>query len=103
MIGKLNTKMIIQQKMKKEELMSEASAGAMIDKLFKTGGDKHFQYGIAKLLNMTGVGVAMSMQKQNPKGFKNTMIAMGKDNKIKLSPNKAFGKKIRQDVQTTRC
>ena len=45
----------------------EASAGAMIDKLFKTGGDKMMtQYGIAKLLNMTGVGVAMSMQKQNP-------------------------------------
>ena len=35
MIGKLNTKMIIQQKMKKEELMSEPSAGAMIDKLLK--------------------------------------------------------------------
>ena len=36
MIGKLNTKMIIQQKMKKEDMMSEASAGAMIDKLFNT-------------------------------------------------------------------
>ena len=40
MIGKLNTKMIIQQKMKKEDMMSEASAGAMIDKLFNLKGDK---------------------------------------------------------------
>ena len=50
--------------------MSEPSAGAMIDKLFKTGGDKHFQYGIAKLLNMTGVGVAMSMQNKILKDLK---------------------------------
>ncbi len=65
----------------------------MIDKLFKTNGDKMMQYGVAKLLNMTGVKVAMAMQKQNPVGFKNTMVAMGKDNKIKLATNNALKKK----------
>jgi len=96
MIGKLQTKMIIQQKMRKEDMMSEASAGAMIDKLFNTGGDKMFQYGVAKLLNMTGVKVALAMQKQNPKGFENTMKAMGKDNKIKLATNNALMKMFKQ-------
>ena len=97
MIGTLNTKMIIQQKMKKEDVMSEASAGAMIDKLFKTGGDKNFQYGIAKLLNMTGVGVAMSMQKQNPQGFKNTMIELGKaKGKVKMPTNNRLLKMFKQ-------
>ena len=91
MIGTLNTKMLMQ---KENFEIVEASAGAMIDKLFKTGGDKNFQYGIAKLLNMTGVGVAMSMQKQNPIGFKNTMIAMGKDSKIKMAPNNPLAKRL---------
>ena len=55
-----------------------------------------FQYGVAKLLNMTGVKVAMAMQKQNPQGFKNTMVAMGKDNKIKLATNNALMKMFKQ-------
>lgn len=93
MIGTLNTKMILQ---KENFELVEASAGEMIDKLFKTGGDKMFQYGVAKLLNMTGVKVAMSMQKQNPIGFKNTMVAMGKDNKIKLATNNALMKMFKQ-------
>ena len=93
MIGTLNTKMILQ---KEDFELVEASAGEMIDKLFKTGGDKMFQYGVAKLLNMTGVKVAMSMQKQNPVGFKNTMVAMGKDNKIKLATNNALMKMFKQ-------
>ena len=34
---------------------------------------------------MTGVKVAMSMQKQNPVGFKNTMIELGKvKGKVKM-------------------
>ena len=93
MIGTLNTKMLMQ---KEDFELVEASAGEMIDKLFKTGGDKMFQYGVAKLLNMTGVKVAMSMQKQNPVGFKNTMVAMGKDNKIKLATNNALMKMFKQ-------
>ena len=93
MIGTLNTKMLMQ---KENFDIVEASAGAMIDKLFNTGGDKMFQYGIAKLLNMTGVKVAMAMQKQNPMGFKNTMVAMGKDNKIKLATNNALMKMFKQ-------
>ena len=93
MIGTLNTKMLMQ---KENFEIVEASAGEMIDKLFKTGGDKMFQYGVAKLLNMTGVKVAMSMQKQNPVGFKNTMVAMGKDNKIKLATNNALMKMFKQ-------
>ena len=83
MIGTLNTKMLMQ---KENFEIVEASAGEMIDKLFNAGGDRMMTQGIAKLLNMTGVDVALSMQKQNPAGFKNTMIAMGKDSKIKLAP-----------------
>ena len=83
MIGTLNTKMLMQ---KENFEIVEASAGEMIDKLFNAGGDRMMTQGIAKLLNMTGVDVALSMQKQNPTGFKNTMIAMGKDSKIKLAP-----------------
>ena len=93
MIGTLNTKMLMQ---KENFELVEASAGEMIDKLFKTNGDKMMQYGVAKLLNMTGVKVAMSMQKQNPVGFKNTMVAMGKDNKIKLATNNALMKMFKQ-------
>ena len=94
MIGTLNTKMLMQ---KENFEIVEASAGAMIDKLFKTGGDKNFQYGIAKLLNMTGVGVAMSMQKQNPVGFKNTMVALGKDKgKVKMPTNNRLLKMFKQ-------
>ena len=94
MIGTLNTKMLMQ---KENFEIVEASAGAMIDKLFKTGGDKMMQYGIAKLLNMTGVGVAMSMQKQNPVGFKNTMIDMGKaKGKVKMPTNDRLLKMFKQ-------
>ena len=94
MIGTLNTKLAMQ---KEDFELVEASAGAMIDKLFKTGGDKDFQYGIAKLLNMTGVKVAMSMQKQNPVGFKNTMVALGKEKgKVKMPTNNRLLKMFKQ-------
>ena len=95
MIGKLNTKMIIQQKMKKEDMMSEASAGAMIDKLFNLKGDKMAGYGVAKMLNMTGVKVVQQMQKQNPQGFLKTVQALGRDNKIKLTTDRALQKMFR--------
>ncbi len=98
LIGELSNQKMMQKEGVDEEVeqLVEASAGAMIDKLFKTGGDKMFQYGVAKLLNMTGVKVAMAMQKQNPKGFENTMKAMGKDNKIKLATNNALMKMFKQ-------
>ena len=83
MIGTLNTKMLMQ---KENFELVEASAGEMIDKLFNAGGDRMMTQGIAKLLNMTDVKVALAMQKQNPTGFKSTMIAMGKDSKTKLAP-----------------
>lgn len=70
-----------------EDVLLEASAGSMIDKLFNLKGDKDAQYGVAKMLNMTGVKVIQAMQKQNPKGFMNTVKALGKDNKIKLATN----------------
>ena len=75
-----------------EDVLLEASAGAMIDKLFNLKGDKDAQYGVAKMLNMTGVKVVQSMQKQNPKGFMNTVKALGRDNKIKLATNNALMK-----------
>ena len=69
------------------EIILEASAGEMIDKLFNLKGDKDAGYGVAKMLNMTGVKVVQSMQKQNPKGFMNTVKSLGKDSKIKLATN----------------
>ena len=70
-----------------EDVILEASAGEMIDKLFNLKGDKDAGYGVAKMLNMTGVKVVQQMQKQNPKGFMNTVKALGRDNKIKLATN----------------
>jgi hypothetical protein len=70
-----------------EEVILEASAADMIDKLFNLKGDKDAGYGVAKMLNMTGVKVVQSMQKQNPQGFLKTVKALGKDNKIKLATN----------------
>lgn len=79
-----------------EEIVSEEkksiSSLRMIDKLFNTKGDKMYQYGVAKMLTMTGVKVAQSMQKQNPKGFERTMIAMGKDPKVKLPIERSLQK-----------
>jgi len=75
-----------------EDVILEASAGEMIDKLFNLKGDKDAQYGVAKMLNMTGVKVIQSMQKQNPQGFLNTVKALGRDNKIKLATNNALMK-----------
>ena len=70
-----------------EDVILESSAEEMIDKLFNLKGDKDAGYGVAKMLNMTGVKVIQSMQKQNPQGFLNTVKALGKDNKIKLATN----------------
>ena len=75
-----------------EEILLEASAAGMIDKLFNLKGDKDAGYGVAKMLNMTGVKVIQSMQKQNPQGFLNTVKALGKDSKIKLATNNALMK-----------
>ena len=63
-----------------EELVLEASMGDMIKKVFNTDSETEAM-GIAKLLNMTDVKVALAMQKQNPKGFKKTTFGMGADNK----------------------
>jgi hypothetical protein len=70
-----------------EETLLEASAGAMIDKLFNLKGDKDSQYGVAKMLSMTGVKVVQSMQKQNPKGFEKLVAQLGKEKKITLPTN----------------
>ena len=74
-----------------EELVLEASMGDMIKKVFNTDSETEAM-GIAKLLNMTDVKVALAMQKQNPKGFMNTVKALGKDSKIKLATNNALMK-----------
>ena len=75
-----------------EEILLEASAAGMIDKLFNLKGDKDAGYGVAKMLNMTGVKVIQAMQKQNPQGFMNTVKALGKDKNIKLATNNALMK-----------
>ena len=69
------------------EVILEASAGGMIDKLFNLKGDKDSQYGVAKMLSMTGVKVAQSMQKQNPQGFAKLVAQLGKEKKITLPTN----------------
>lgn len=79
-----------------EEPLQEASALNMIDKAFKTKGDKEFQYGIAKLLNMTGIQVAKGMQKQNPKGFELMVKALADNTKVKLQTDKNLVKMMRQ-------
>ena len=63
-----------------EELVLEASSGEMIKKVFNTKSETEAM-GIAKLLSMTDVKVALGMQKQNPDGFKKTTFGMGADNK----------------------
>jgi len=75
-----------------EGVILEASAGGMIDQLFNLKGDKDAGYGVAKMLNMTGVKVVQAMQKQNPDGFMKTVKALGKDSKIKLATNNALMK-----------
>jgi hypothetical protein len=75
-----------------EEVILEASAGAMIDKLFNLKGDKESQYGVAKMLSMTGVKVVQSMQKQNPKGFDKLIVQLGKEKKITLPTDKKLQK-----------
>ena len=60
----------------------ELSTADMLKKVFNTDSENE-TLGIAKLLNMTDVKVALAMQKQNPKGFKKTVFAMGADNKNK--------------------
>ena len=74
-----------------EELVLEASMGDMIKKVFNTDSETE-SLGIAKLLSMTDVKVALAMQKQNPQGFLKTVKALGRDNKIKLATNKALMK-----------
>ena len=59
-----------------EELVLEASMGDMIKKVFNTKSETE-SLGIAKLLNMTDVKVALAMQKQNPKGFLRMAEKMG--------------------------
>ena len=77
--------------------MQEASAAGQIDKLFNLKGNKEAGYGVAKLLNMTGVKVAQQMQKQNSKGFMKTMIALGKEKgKMQLPTNNALMKMFKQ-------
>mgnify|MGYP000588880680 CR=1 FL=1 len=79
-----------------EEPLQEASALNKIDKAFNTKGDKEFQYGIAKLLNMTGIQVAKGMQKQNPKGFELMVKALADNTKVKLQTDKNLVKMMRQ-------
>lgn len=91
--GRLKTPMNVGTLIKEdEEVILEASAAGMIDKLFNLKGDKDAGYGVAKMLNITGVKVVQQMQKQNPKGFMDTVKALGKDNKIKLATNNALMK-----------
>lgn len=78
------------------ENLQEASALNMIDKAFNTKGDKEFQYGVAKLLNMTGIQVAKGMQKQNPKGFELMVKALADNTKVKLQTDNNIVKMMRQ-------
>ena len=81
LIGELTNEKLMQgEEVVEEEVILEASMGDMIKKVFNTDSETEAM-GIAKLLNMTDVKVALGMQKQNPKGFKKTTFAMGADNK----------------------
>mgnify|MGYP004000429477 FL=1 len=82
----------IEEEIVEEEVILEASAGEMIDKLFNLKGDKDSQYGVAKMLSMTGVKVVQSMQKQNPQGFSKLVAQLGKEKKITLPTNNKLQK-----------
>jgi len=83
LIGELTNEKLMQgEEVVEEEVILEASMGDMIKKVFNTKSETEAM-GIAKLLNMTDVKVALAMQKQNPKGFVKTTFAMGADNKNK--------------------
>jgi hypothetical protein len=82
----------IEEEIVEEEVILEASAGDMIDKLFNLKGDKDSQYGVAKMLSMTGVKVVQSMQKQNPQGFSKLVAQLGKEKKITLPTNNKLQK-----------
>ena len=80
-----------------QETFNEAAAEEMIDKLFNLKGNRIAGLGIAMLLNMTGVKVAQSMQKQNPQGFMKTVQAMGKETgKIKPATEKQVMKMFKK-------
>jgi len=82
----------IEEEIVEEEVILEASAGDMIDKLFNLKGDKDSQYGVAKMLSMTGVKVVQSMQEQNPQGFSKLVAQLGKEKKITLPTNNKLQK-----------
>ena len=67
------------EEIQKEFELVEASSGEMIDSVFKLKGNRIAGLGIAKLLSMTDVKVLFAMQKQNPRGFKKTIEAIGKE------------------------
>ena len=50
-----------------------------ISKVFKTKNPVEIK-GIDKLIDMSSIGVVQSMQKQNPRGFKKTVMSLGKLN-----------------------
>ena len=79
-LNSFDEEIVEEEVLEEEELVLEASMGDMIKKVFNTDSETE-SMGIAKLLNMTDVKVALAMQKQNPKGFKKTTFAMGADNK----------------------
>ena len=62
------------------DIILEVSSGDAIKQVFNTKSETE-SLGIAKLLSMTDVKVALAMQKQNPSGFKKTTFSMGADNK----------------------
>ena len=80
LIGELTNEKLMQGEEIVEEVILEASMGDMIKKVFNTDSETE-SLGIAKLLSMTDVKVALAMQKQNPSGFKKTTFSMGADNK----------------------
>ena len=82
----------IEEEIVEEEVILDSSAGEMIDKLFNLKGDKDSQYGVAKMLSMTGVKVVQSMQKQNPQGFSKLVAQLGKEKKITLPTNNKLQK-----------
>ena len=48
----------------------------IISKTFKTKNLTEIK-GIDRLIDMSNIGVVKSMQKQNPKGFKKTVLRLG--------------------------
>jgi hypothetical protein len=87
---------------KEEKDLDEAMAPheVKISKTFKTKNPIEIK-GIDKLIDMSSIGVVQSMQKQNPKGFKKTIMNLGKMKEENLQELINFDRQLKDPKKET--